>query len=127
MGKPAKTTMKVDARVATLIRRLAGYEGRRLSETLEAMLECYVEARWPSLELTYDDTEESAPKGVPVEPGSVFDRPGAPVRPVDSTLRVANSSTKPERRKRQRRGTKKPLPAPPGADRRSGKERRKKR
>ena len=51
---PAKSTMQVDERVASLIRRLAGFEGRRLSETLERMLAAYMRVEHPGLVLTYE-------------------------------------------------------------------------
>jgi hypothetical protein len=54
-ASPAKTTMQVDERVASLIRRLAGYEGRRLSETLERMFDSYLRSEHPNLELVYGD------------------------------------------------------------------------
>ncbi len=52
-----KTTMQVDERIASLIRRLSGFEGRRLSETLERMFECYMRSEHPGLELVYKSGE----------------------------------------------------------------------
>ena len=51
----SSSTMKLDADTADLIRRLASYEGKRLSELLNDMLVVYVRTEHPNLELVFDD------------------------------------------------------------------------
>lgn len=46
---PEKSTLKVDAAVAASLRRLAGYEGQRLSLMLERLLRYYIEREQPKL------------------------------------------------------------------------------
>ena len=50
--RPPKCTMLIDAEVAKIVRRLAGYEGRRLSVVLADMTSLYVQTRWPTLDLS---------------------------------------------------------------------------
>ncbi len=70
LAKTPKSTMQVDQDVADLVRRLAGYEGRRLSELLNDMLIVYLRERWPNLELVFDDEAEPQPEPEGILKGS---------------------------------------------------------
>jgi len=57
-----KTTIQCSRQIGTLVRRLAGYEGRTMTAMLQRMLEVYVQNVWPDLELVYEAEPEATPK-----------------------------------------------------------------
>ena len=99
-GKTGKTTLQVDRQIGSLVRRLAGYEGRNLSEMLQRMLEVYITEVWPDLELVYEEDDSASP----------------------------DERRSGERRGAGYKGTGKPIPGAdkPGINRRKGGQRRKK-
>ena len=50
-GKTSKSTIQVRADVASKFRRIAGFEEKRPSEMLEAMVQLWLEHRQPNLDL----------------------------------------------------------------------------
>lgn len=100
--------MQIDRTVATVARRLAGYEGRTLSAVLGDALDLYLRSRWPGLDLAATVATSLAR----LPPG--WERVPAAVDLPDDERRTGA----------ERRGTKRPVGRPASvADRRTKKRR----